>query len=151
MRLCLLGGAVTVGFAGLAFPLKLGAAFRKPPPPPPPRFERFMRAASKVMTHIEGHAGRIYFPAIASDPNAGPTYGILPIWLRTNERGQILHLFAPSITYNAIFGPTPTFRYYFYPTAESRLFAIVSRALHNDYRAAVRYRDNGFLNSRCTI
>lgn len=110
-----------------------------------------MRAAAKVMTHIEGHAGRIYFPAIATDPNTGPTYGILPIWLWTNDQGQILHLVAPSVTYNETFGPTPTIRYYFYPTAESRLFAIGSRALHNDYRAAVRYRDLGFANGRCSI
>lgn len=120
-------------------------------PSPPPRFERFLRAAAKVMTHIEGHAGRIYFPAIATDPNAGPKYGILPTWLWTDDHGQIRHLLAPSLTYNQTFGFTPTFRYYFYPTAESRLFVIGSRAWRNDYRAAIRYRDRDFLHGRCTL
>lgn len=101
--------------------------------------ERLLLGAASVMTEFRGGRGTVYFPAFKTDPNAGPTYGVMPVWLWLDDAGAIRHIVAPSATHNAILGVTGTARYFFYPDAYSKLFAVAARSAHSDFRLAVRY------------
>src|ERR1035441_1552422 len=49
------------------------------PPPKPTGAERFFAGAAKVMTRTWNGNIFVWLPAISTDPNAGPTYGVLPV------------------------------------------------------------------------
>src|SRR5712691_2900102 len=98
-----------------------------PPTPPPTPAERILRGVAKVMTHSWNDTIFVWLPAISTDPNSGPTYGILPVMVISDRiQHHIRHLIAPSYTYNSLFGQTVTGRYYFYPTDDSQLFTTAS-------------------------
>ena len=45
-----------------------------------------------------------------TDPNGGVTYGVLPVWLFTDDKGEITNIFAPDINANSTLGPGTTTR-----------------------------------------
>ena len=108
--------------------------------PPAMGTERFLRAAAKVMTRSWGDKMFVWLPAISTDPNAGPTYGIMPVLVMADQNShRIRQLLAPSYTYNEIFGQTGTARYYLYPTASSQLYANASYSQHVNRELKLRY------------
>jgi outer membrane protein assembly factor BamA len=62
----------------------------------------------------------IPLPSIDTDPNAGTTYGVLPVLLLRDQADEVKAIIAPSLTYNDFRGWTGTFRYYTFPTAAER-------------------------------
>jgi len=85
----------------------------------------------------------VWLPAISTDPNAGPTFGILPVLVLADpDTHHIRHLFAPSLTYNDLFGTTGTWRYYFYPTDVSQLFTTASISQHTNREVKARYENS---------
>lgn len=62
-------------------------------------------------------------PEVATDPNQGTTYGILPVLLFNDEHQHIHDIFAPDITSNTIMGPGGTFRYLSYPSEDTQWYA----------------------------
>ncbi|MBI4052224.1 MAG: BamA/TamA family outer membrane protein [Elusimicrobia bacterium] len=71
----------------------------------------------------------VRLPLIDTDPNRGPTFGALPVWVFQNPEGtRIKSIHAPSLTYNEIFRWNTTYRYYHYPTSKSELDVRVSYA-----------------------
>jgi len=125
-----------------------------PLPPPPKRTptERFLGAAANMMTTSWDHNIFVWLPAFSTDPNSGPTYGILPVLVLSEpERHHIRQLFAPSYTYNEIFGQTVTGRYYFYPTDQSQLFTIASYSQHTNREIKLRYENTAFLGGRMFV
>jgi hypothetical protein len=112
-------------------------------PAQPSKTERFLGAASKVMTKSWGPNLFVWLPAVSTDPNAGPTGGFLPVMLLEDPvTHHIRHLFAPSYTYNDLFGQTGTWRYYYYPTDASQLFTLASYSEHTNREAKVRYENS---------
>jgi len=88
----------------------------------------------------------LYLPSIDTDPNRGVTYGVMPIWVLSREGGGgIEKIHAPSLTYNDVFGWTPTYRYYYFPNPESSLVArgSYSRYEHEGFGS---YQDQRFLD-----
>src|SRR5258708_5448799 len=59
-------------------------------------------------------------PEIATDPNGGTTFGILPIWLRTDEDHQIRRIIAPDFLRNPYFGLGFHARLYSYPSQDEQ-------------------------------
>jgi Omp85 superfamily domain len=57
-------------------------------------------------------------PEVASDPNAGTTVGILPVWLRTDDQNRINRIIAPDVFYNPNFGYGFHGRIYDYPSED---------------------------------
>lgn len=114
-----------------------------PPVPPPSRTDRFLAGAAKVMTRSWGPNIFVWLPAISTDPNAGPTVGVLPVVVLADPNTHhIRQLIAPSVTYNSLFGVTGTSRYYYYPTDASQLFSIASFSQHVDRELKVRYENS---------
>jgi hypothetical protein len=66
----------------------------------------------------------VRLPIVDTDPNRGTTFGVLPILvIEDPNTNRITQIHAPSVTYNQYFGVEPTYRYFYYPTAESSLIA----------------------------
>ncbi len=115
--------------------------------PHPSAVERFFGAVAKVMTKTWGPNLFVWLPAISTDPNAGPTGGVLPVMVLANpESHHIQHLLAPSYTYNALFGQTATMRYYWYPTDASQFVTIGSYSQHTNREIKVRYENTSLLD-----
>jgi hypothetical protein len=115
-----------------------------PAPSQPPRTgtERFFNAVTKVMTKSWNDRLFVWLPAVSTDPNTGPTGGIMPVMLLSDKiTHHIRHLFAPSYTYNSLFGQTGTWRYYYYPTDESQLFTTASISQHTNREIKARYEN----------
>ena len=123
-----------------------------PSGPPPTASERFLRGAAKIMTTSWNDNIFVWLPAISTDPNAGPTYGILPVFVHSDPvTHHIRQLLAPSYTYNSIFGQTGTGRYYFYPTDSSQLFVTGSYSQNVNHEVKARFEDSAFLGGRAFI
>ncbi|MBI5208738.1 MAG: BamA/TamA family outer membrane protein [Elusimicrobia bacterium] len=84
----------------------------------------------------------VKIPIIDTDPNRGTTGGFMPIWINKQpgtDRIQTMH--APSLTYNKVFGPVPTYRFYYYPTNVSTLHMRVAESLQIEREALIFYED----------
>lgn len=80
-------------------------------------------------------------PAFDTDPNEGETYGVLPVWMFTDEEGRVRTIVAPSVTWNEIRGVTGTFRYFLYASALERLELIASYSEKIDREFKVQYKN----------
>ena len=108
----------------------------------PTRADRFLNAAAKIMTKSWNGNIFVWLPAISTDPNSGPTVGVLPVLVLADPlTHHIRHLFAPSYTYNQLFGNTGTWRYYFYPTDASQMFTTASISQHVNREVKARYEN----------
>jgi hypothetical protein len=61
-------------------------------------------------------------PEVATDPNGGVTYGVLPVWLFTDSHDEISSILAPDINANSTLGPGGNFRYLSYPSADTQWY-----------------------------
>jgi len=109
--------------------------------------ERFFAGAAKVMTKSWNGNIFVWLPAISTDPNAGPTYGVLPVLVLADPATHhIRHLLAPSYTYNSLFGQTGTMRYYWYPNETSQYVTIGSFSQHTNRELKVRYENTALMD-----
>jgi len=123
------------------------AAPTPPPQPPKSKADRFFAAAAKVMTKSWGQNLFVWLPAISTDPNAGPTFGLMPVLVVADTASHhIRQLLAPSYTYNPLFGQTVTGRYYYYPNEDSQLYAAASMSQHTNRELKVRYQNTDAAN-----
>jgi outer membrane protein assembly factor BamA len=90
----------------------------------------------------------IPLPAIDTDPNAGATYGVLPVLLIRDEAEQVRRIIAPSLTYNEFRGITGTFRYFDYPTPAERFEFIAGYSETIERELDIRYRNLGLFAGR---
>ncbi len=84
----------------------------------------------------------VRLPIIDTDPNRGVTYGVMPIVVlqgKHDERIEQIH--APSLTYNRVFGLSPTYRYYYYPADDATFMARLSRAKF-EHEVMLQYEDH---------
>lgn len=90
----------------------------------------------------------IPLPAIDTDPNAGTTYGFLPVLLLKDDGGQVRSILAPSITHNAIRGLTGHFRYFDYPTPAERFELVAGYSETIERKLDLHYRNLGLFANR---
>ena len=81
--------------------------------------------ASKVPPGIGNAANPVHepiipIPDIGTDPNSGTTVGLLPVWLSSNDKGQISRIIAPDILHNPYFGYGGDARIFSYPSADTQ-------------------------------
>src|SRR5262245_27070068 len=62
----------------------------------------------------------IPIPEIILDPNEGNTYGLMGVWLLTDEKDEIKYMIAPDVRWNETKGTFPSFRLFGYPSATRR-------------------------------
>ena len=90
----------------------------------------------------------IPLPPIDTDPNAGTTYGVLPVALFRDENDAVRSILAPSVTYNQFRGFTGTFRFFHYPSAVERVDVIGSYSEVIERKLDLHYRNLGLLAGR---
>jgi outer membrane protein assembly factor BamA len=90
----------------------------------------------------------IPLPAFDTDPNAGTTYGILPVVLFRDEKDEVRSILAPSITYNDIRGLTGTFRYFDYPSDAERFEFVAGYSETIERKLDIHYRNYGLFAGR---
>jgi hypothetical protein len=79
-------------------------------------------------------------PEVATDPNGGVTYGVLPVWLFTDNKKEISSILAPDINANSTLGPGGNFRYLAYPSSDTNWYAVagaqetIARKVDLDYQ-----------------
>jgi len=79
-------------------------------------------------------------PEIATDPNGGVTYGVLPVWLFTDDKNEISSILAPDINANSTLGPGGNFRYLAYPSSDTNWYVVagaqetIARKVDLDYQ-----------------
>ena len=89
-------------------------------------------------------------PEVATDPNGGVTYGVLPVWLFTDDKNQISSILAPDINANSTLGPGGNFRYLGYPSADTQWYVeggaqeIIARKVDLDYQTGREHKKNWF-------
>jgi len=85
-------------------------------------------------------------PEVATDPNGGVTYGVLPVWLFTNDKGDISSILAPDINSNSTLGPGGNFRYLGYPSSDTNWYVvagaqkIIGRKIDLDYQTGREHK-----------
>ncbi len=110
--------------------------------PLPAGANKFFDVVAKIMTTSWGSNIFVWLPAVSTDPNTGPTMGLLPVLVLADPQNQhIRHLFAPSATYNDLFGFTGTWRYYWYPTDDSQFFTYASYSKRTNRDFKIRYEN----------
>jgi len=114
---------------------------------PTSKVDRFLNSAARVMTKSWNGNIFVWLPAVSTDPNSGPTAGILPVLVLADPQSHhIRHLLAPSYTYNSLFGQTGTMRYYWYPDDSSQLVTIGSISQHTNREAKIRYENTSLMD-----
>ncbi len=85
-------------------------------------------------------------PEVATDPNGGVTYGVLPVWLFTDSHDEITSIFAPDINSNSTLGPGGNFRYLAYPSADTQWYVTaggqetIARKVDLDYQTGREHK-----------
>jgi outer membrane protein assembly factor BamA len=90
----------------------------------------------------------IPLPSIDTDPNAGATYGVLPVLLLRDQADVVKTIIAPSVTYNEFRGWTGTFRYYAFPTAAERFDFEAGYSETIERRLNLHYRNQALFGER---
>ena len=59
-------------------------------------------------------------PEIDTEPHSGLTLGLIPTWLRTNERDEIVRIVAPDVIHSQYFGWGSRMRVFGFPSADTQ-------------------------------
>jgi hypothetical protein len=110
-----------------------------------------LKQAARAFTSDNKAFGQVHLPVIASNPNSGVTYGVLPVWLAHNDRHEITRIFAPMLTYNQTYGVALSGSFYDYPSADMKLKAILESSERSNRRASVLYDDRSLFGGRATM
>ena len=110
-----------------------------------------LRSAERAFTSDNKVFGEVHLPVIASNPNSGMTYGVLPVWLTHNSRHEIVQIFAPMLTYNSTYGAAFSGSYYYYPSGDEAMRVVLERSEKTNYRAAVKYDNRALFGGRATL
>jgi Omp85 superfamily domain len=85
-------------------------------------------------------------PEVATDPNGGVTYGVLPVWLFTDNKNEISSILAPDINANSTLGPGGNFRYLAYPSSDTNWYVeggaqeTIARNVDLDYQTGREHK-----------
>ena len=90
-------------------------------------------------------------PEIIADPNEGPTIGLLPVVLFTNEQDEIRYMFAPDFSYNKTKGFFPRLRLFYYPTRTRRWSMIAGKSTTKDERYIASFTERSLWDGRAYV
>jgi hypothetical protein len=88
------------------------------PPTPPARTE--VQQAPASINPPPGGTSFIPIPEIDADPYAGTTFGLLGVWLESDERNEIHQIIAPDVIHNPNFGWGARGRILAFPSANTQ-------------------------------
>jgi len=112
--------------------------------------ESMRKIVEQVGTVVKEKTGWnvIPIPEIILDPNEGNTYGLMAVWLVTNDRDEITYMFAPDVRYNDTKGVFPSLRLFGYPSATRRYKIAVGKSTTKDENYDFTFADRGLLDGQ---
>jgi len=78
-------------------------------------------------------------PEVATDPNQGTTFGILPVFLFSDDHHEIRQILAPDVAINTILGASGNFRYLAYPSSNTQYYFMAGGSQNIARRVDVFY------------
>jgi hypothetical protein len=93
-------------------------------------------------------------PEIATDPIAGTSYGVLPVYLVTGEGGDISRIYAPDIIFHPALGYGARFRVFDYPSQDAASYLVaggkerIEREVDAAYSTGITRRDAWSFSAR---
>ncbi|MBI2877437.1 MAG: BamA/TamA family outer membrane protein [Candidatus Tectomicrobia bacterium] len=87
-------------------------------------------------------------PVIDTDPNAGGTFGFMPVFMFLNEKEEVSSMMVPDLTYNEKTGISGTFRYFGYPKKGREYFLLLSQSIKRAHDYELHWEDSSFLDDR---
>lgn len=128
------------------------------PPPPPdaavealqgePEGEADAAAAEDDGAALGAGLWPIPIPEIIIDPNEGNTYGLMAVWLLTDENDEIRYMIAPDVRWNETKGVFPNFRVFGYPTKTRRYSVLLGKSTTRDENYEVEFAERGLLDEK---
>jgi hypothetical protein len=90
-------------------------------------------------------------PEIILDPNEGNTYGVMGVWLVTDQNDEIRYMFAPDVRYNDTKGVFPALRLFGYPSETRRYQLSAGKSTTKDESYEAEYTDRGLLDEKAFV
>ena len=115
---------------------------------PPPVKDEWVEWREKIWS---GAKDVIPIPEIILDPNEGNTYGLMGVWLLTDEKDEIKYMVAPDFRWNETKGSFPSFRLFAYPTDERRYTIQVGKSTTRDEDYEVEFPERGLLEKKAFV
>ena len=78
-------------------------------------------------------------PIFDYDPNIGPTYGLLAVWVVASSSSDIKSIHAPYVSYNKHFGVTGSYQYYYFPSHVTTVSAFASQSQYWNRAATAEF------------
>ncbi len=86
----------------------------------------------------------IPIPEVATDPNSGTSFGVLPVYLVLDEQTEIRKIYAPDVIYHPALGYGARFRVFGYPSEDTTWYVVggakqrVEREFDADYASGIK-------------
>jgi hypothetical protein len=90
----------------------------------------------------------IPIPEIILDPNEGDTFGLMAVWLVTDEKDEITYMIAPDVRWNETKGTFPNFRIFGYPTPTRRYSVLLGKSTTRDENYEIEFAERGLLEEK---
>jgi outer membrane protein assembly factor BamA len=87
-------------------------------------------------------------PEIDLDPNSGTTLGLIGVWLKTNEHGEVRQILAPDVIYNPYFGYGARARIFAFPSADTQWSVVGGAKQRVEREFAAQYESGRLKSSR---
>lgn len=100
---------------------------------------------------VQAKMSFIPLPVIDTDPNAGGTFGFLPVFMFLNEKDEVTSMIAPDLTYNDTTGLSGTFRYFGYPAEDRQYYVTLSQSIKKARDFELYWEDSSFLRDQYTL
>lgn len=97
---------------------------------------------------VQAKMSFIPLPVIDTDPNAGGTFGFLPVFMFLNEKDEVTSMIAPDLTYNETTGLSGTFRYLGYPSEDRQYSVILNQSIKKARDFEMHWEDSSLLNGK---
>ena len=78
-------------------------------------------------------------PVFDYDPNIGPTYGLLAVWVVASDSSNIKSIHAPFVSYNQHFGVTANYQYFHFPSPGTTVSAFLSQSQYWNHAATAEF------------
>jgi hypothetical protein len=115
---------------------------------PPPVKDQWTEWRDKIWS---GAKDVIPIPEIILDPNEGNTYGLMGVWLLTDEKEEIKYMVAPDFRWNETKGSFPSFRLFGYPTETRRYTIQLGKSTTRDETYEIEFSERGLLEEKAFI
>lgn len=89
-------------------------------------------------------------PLIDTDPNAGGTFGFLPIFMFLNQEDEVTSMIAPDLTYNETTGLAGTFRYFGYPEEDRQYYVVLNQSNKKSHDYELYWEDSSLFSDKYT-